>query len=185
LYQWRADFPEQPVRAVRIRQTGTAETIWSVAELEFHEHDLRLPNRMRWSLNASPNPWETPLAFDRNYATRWMTWQRARPGQWLAVDFEGTERLTAVAVVCTIWDGLLPQTIELGRADGSWHMVPATSSLLPPMDLRKDAVRKLRQAGYRHLVVSGEWATAFLPEPGAWGMELAGSQSGVHLLRIR
>jgi hypothetical protein len=185
LYQWRADFSEQPATAVRIRQTGTTETIWSVVEVEFYQEGLRLPNRSRWSLEANRNRWETPLVFDRNYATRWMTWQRARPDQWLAVDFEGTELLTGVAVVGTIWDGLLPQSVELRTPAGTWQAMPATSSLLPEIDLRTDAARKLRQAGFRYLVVSGEWAAAILPDPDGWGMDLVGSESGVHLFRVR
>jgi hypothetical protein len=185
LYEWRAEFAEQPLTAVRIRQTGSMSTVWSIVELEFYQDDLRIPNRTRWSLDAEPNRWETPLAVDRNYATRWMTWQLARPDQWLAVDFEGTERLTSVAVVCTIWDGLLPQLVELRNPNGSWHSAPATSTLLPAIDIRKDAVRKLQRAGFRYVVVSGDWAAAMLPNPDAWGLELAGSQHGVHLFRVR
>jgi hypothetical protein len=184
-YQWRAEFPEQPVTAVRVRQTGSTSTIWSIVELGFYQNDLRLPDRTRWSLDAYPNPWETPLALDGNYATRWMTWQRARPGQWFALDFEGTERLTAVAVVCTVWDGLLPQSVDLRSPDGSWHNVAAESMLLPSMDVRKDAVRKLRRAGFQYVVVSGDWAAVMLPDADVWGLEAAGSERGVHLLRIR
>jgi hypothetical protein len=184
LYQWRADFPEQPVTSVRVRQTAAADTIWSVCEIELYLHDLRLPNRGRWSLDGNPNPWETPLAFDRNYASRWMTWQRARPDQWLGVDFEGTERLTAVKVAGTIWDGLLPLRIELRRPDGAWHTAPAHSSLLPGMDLRKDAVAKLRRAGIRYIVASGELGGAMTGDPDAWGLEIVDRQNTVTLLRI-
>lgn len=184
LYEWKAVFPEQPVTGVRIRQTGTTETIWSVAEIELTDGDRRVPNSRRWSLDANPNRWELPLAFDRNYASRWMAWQHARPDQWIAVDFEDPETLTGVAVVGTIWDGLLPLSIELRSSGGAWATVPADTALLPPADLRRPAIQKLRSAGFRYVVASGELRAAFLADPAAWGVSAVGDRDGVTLLRI-
>jgi hypothetical protein len=148
-------------------------------------------NSRRWSLDAQPNPWETPLLFDRNYASRWMTWDRARPGQHITVDFEGTETLTGVRVLGTIWDGVLPMSIEIRRGDGSWTEVQAETSQLGPMDLRHAAVARMKRAGFTHIVAragfdgTGQIGFALANQAADWGLDVLDSLDTVYLFRIR
>jgi hypothetical protein len=94
LYELVAEFPRRTASGLRLRLRGT-----SVVEVELYDGDFRLPNRRRWSLDADPNRWETPLAFDRNLATRWMAYDtKARN---FSVDFEGAESLTRIRVIGT------------------------------------------------------------------------------------
>ena len=191
IYQLLATFSSQPVRAVRVRLNGSSEAQWSLPEIEFLNGDGRVPNSRRWSLDAEPNRWETPLLFDRNYSSRWMTWEPARPGQHVTIDFEGTERLTGVRVLGTIWDGVLPITVEIQREDGSWTPVNVATSQLAPMDLRHAAIAKMKRAGFTHIVAragsdgTGQLGQALASQAIDWGLDVAGSVDTVYLLRIR
>jgi hypothetical protein len=164
--------------------------MWTLVEVEFLNGAQRVRNNRRWSLDASPNPWETPLLFDRNYSSRWMTWDRARPGQHVTVDFEGTETLSAVRVLATIWDGVLPMSIELQRQDGSWIPVAAQTAQLGPMDLRYAATRQLKRAGFTHIAAragsdgTGQIGYALANQAPEWGVEVVASYDTVYLLRI-
>ena len=190
IYQLRADFQPQSVRGVRVRQNGSSDWMWTLPEIEFLNAGERVRNNPRWSLDASPNPWETPLLFDRNYSSRWMAWDRARPGQHVTVDFEGTETLSAVRVLATIWDGVKPMSIELQRPDGSWMTVAAQTSQLGPMDLRHAAMRRLKRAGFTHIVAragvdgTGQLGYSLANRAAEWGLEVVGSYDNLYLLRI-
>jgi hypothetical protein len=190
IYQLRADFQPQPVRAVRVRQHGSSEWMWTLPEIELLNGSERLRNNPRWSLDASPNPWETPLMFDRNYSSRWMAWERARPGQHVRVDFEGTETLSAVRVLATIWDGVKPMTIEIQRPEGSWLAMTAQTSQLGPMDLRYAATRRLKRAGFTHIVAragddgTGQLGYVLAHNAAEWGLEIVDRHNTVYLIRI-
>src|SRR4029079_6831329 len=69
-------YPAQPLRAVRVVQTGRdAPNDWSVSEFSIFRGEAELPRAAGGKLLASPNPWDVQLAFDNSPVTRWRTWQ--------------------------------------------------------------------------------------------------------------
>jgi hypothetical protein len=185
LYEVNATFPRRMANALRIKLRGT-----SVVEVEMYDGDFRLPNRRRWSLDAKPNPRETPLAFDGNLATRWMAFEDAKQGQYLSVDFEGTESLTRVRIVGTRWDGEPPQAIEL-LEKGSWMSVPYNEQKLQPPDLRPQAIARLKRDGFTHIVAragydgSGQLGYSLANYAPEWRIDVLDSYDTVYLFKLR
>jgi hypothetical protein len=184
--QWTAE----PLRAIRFRQTAADTSEWDISEIQFFSDEYRVFNSPQWGLNGWPNRWEGPLAFDGNLATRWRTWQPAKAGMTFEVDFQNGQRLSrAVLVTHVPFEGV----VEGQDARGSWHVLserPETASR-PPQDLRLDAARAIRKAGFRYILVpTGEGGNApignvIVGHEAEWGMEAAGYAGDYHLLRVK
>jgi hypothetical protein len=190
LYRSDASFPSQVLRGVRVRQTGTSHE-WSIPEIEFYAGDARVRASRRWSLDAAPNRWETPLAFDRNFASRWITWEPARPGMWFAVDFEGTETISGVRVYGTRREAGSRVEIEVQRADGSWQTVAAQESPHSVPNLPRQAINYVKRLGYTHIVAeTGSGGMEKLGETIVkhgrdWGADVVDHHDNIYLLRLR
>ncbi len=85
-------------RRVRLVETAPSTEQWGVHELRFYDHGVELPRRPEWRLQAWPNPWDVQLAFDNSSATRWRTWEPAKPGMYLEADFSKPQLLDQVTV---------------------------------------------------------------------------------------
>ena len=77
LYDQRASFSAQLLKAIRVRQTASTEQIWSIHDIELFRGGQKVGNS-RWTLDAWPNSWEAPLGPDQNLVSRWRTWDAAR-----------------------------------------------------------------------------------------------------------
>ena len=93
-FDWRATWPEQPIRTVRFRMPAAYLGEWDINEVQLYSGDYRIFNSPQWTLSGWPNRWEAPLAFDGNLATRWRTWESVRAGMFMDIDMGHPQRLT-------------------------------------------------------------------------------------------
>ncbi len=190
LYDQRASFSEQPLKAIRVRQTAITEQIWSIHEIELFRGDRKVGNSRRWTLDAWPNSWEAPLGLDQNLVSRWRTWQAARPGMFFELDFGRPETLSAINVVGRSAENEPRLEIYGQRADGMWVQFPAPRTVRPAINLRRSAVKMVRRAGIRYILApagkggGGLIGLSMANQPGDWGVEIAAHLDNMYLLTI-
>ena len=190
LYDLRAEFPAQEIRAVRVRNAESAPRLWSVADIELFRGEARLQGNRRWSLDAWPNISDTPLAFDRNPMSRWSTWEDARAGMYLEVEFDCPQTLTAVNVIGPGDERRMATRIHLERTDGTWIQPACARAPRASANLRKAATHYLRRCGIRYILAvvnnegSGALGRMLVDHAWDWGLELTANQDNVYLLRI-
>jgi hypothetical protein len=187
----RFDFPRREFLKLRVvLKGGDPEQQWSMAELRIFDGAKELPRDPGWRLTAHPNPWEVQLAFDNSPVTRWKTWQPASSGMYVEVDFPRTQSATAVVVEAN--DDAVNSKIALEGmgTDGQWTTIsdhPVKSAHPIGANLRMAATAELKARGMQYLVLrpGDPGADDFFRYPAAWGLSLAGQDSGVHLYRIQ
>jgi len=192
-FDWKASWPEQNVRTVRFRIPAAYDGEWDISEVQLFSGDYRIFTSPQWSLNAWPNPWEAPLAFDANPATRWRTWEPVRAGMYFEVNLENPQRLTSAVLVTHTPVFRVPLEIYGQDTKGAWRLLSNSPAAIPrpPQDLRLDAARALRKAGFRYLLVPtgsggnapiGNVLVGHEPE---WGLERAGYAGDFQLFRVK
>jgi hypothetical protein len=193
VFDWKAEWPEQPLGAVRFRIPITYDGEWDISEVQFFSGQYRVSNSPRWTLSGWPNHWEGPLAFDGNLATRWRTWQPVRAGMFFEVDLENPQRLTSAVLVSHTPLYHVPLEVY-GRAPrGAWHLLSSAAQALqrPRQDLRLAVGGALRRAGFQYLLAStGSEGNApignlLVGREGEWGLERVGYAGDFHLFRVK
>ena len=178
LVRWRLDFPGRAVGRVRLEQRASLpEGMWSIGELRFYEGDKEIKSAR---MTASTYPWDIALAADGNGATRWRTWERARPGMWVEAAFPA-----GVAVDRVEADGSRDQTVDLGIA-GVRAKVLKTK--LPQREYeRRAAIQTMAGLGIRYLLMGDDYFAAadIRTDPARWGLELVADRGSARLYRIR
>ena len=140
-----------------------------------------------------PNRWEGPLAFDGNLATRWRTWETVRAGMYFDLELGNPQRLTAAVLVTHTPAYRVPLEIYGLDVQGRWHLLSNTPQAIPrpPQDIRLEAARAVRRAGFRYVLVpTGKGGNApignvLVGHEGEWGMERAGEAGRFYLLRVK
>src|SRR5207302_2902279 len=96
-----------------------------------------------------------PLAFDANLATRWRTWQPVRAGMNFEVNLQNPQRLTSAVLVTHTPVFRVPLEVYGQDGKGAWHLLSKSADAIPrpPQDLRLEAARAVRKAGFRYLLV--------------------------------
>src|SRR5215469_13914787 len=147
------DFRFSPTLLRRVRAIQTARLpgeMWSVSEFQVLEGGAPLAADGTWRLNANPNRWDVPLAFDGSFATRWRSWEDAAPGMFLEADF-GKLRLVDQVRLLVSSDSVHNYVCLRGAdASGVWRELPASESPVsspPEADLRAEATRELTARG--------------------------------------
>jgi hypothetical protein len=184
-------FPEKTASRIRIEQTRVAgpREQWSVHELRFFYCGRELTRRPEWSLSAWPNPWDVQLAFDNSPATRWRTWERATPGDYIQVDF-GRPEAVDEARVETSYDHDLQGEVKLwDEASRRWIKAGGDrwiSELKPEANIRRYATREIALRGVRYLLIPDDFQGSFdlRGDPEGWGLELAAQGYSARLYRI-
>jgi hypothetical protein len=185
-------FPERAVRRIRIEQTslGLLREQWSLHEVRFFHRGAELPRRPEWRLNAWPNPWDVQLAFDNSPATRWRTWDRAAPGQFVQIDFGDDVSVDEVRIERSYdYNELKVEVKSSDSANGRWTTLardPRVTAIKPDLNIRRYATRELRDRGVRYVLVPDDFAGAFdfRGDPEGWGMEPVTAGYGTRLYRI-
>ena len=150
-------------------------------------------NSPQWTFSGWPNRWDGPLAFDGNLATRWRTWETVRAGMYVDLELDHPQRLTSVTLVSHT--PALNVALEVYGLDtkGQWHLLSNAPQAIPrlPHDIRLEAARAVRRAGFRYLLVpTGKGGNApignvIVDREAEWGMESVGDAGRFHLLRIK
>jgi hypothetical protein len=192
-FDWKTVWPEQVLRAIRFRMPSGYKGEWDISEVQLFSGEDRLFNSPQWTIGGWPNRWEGPLAFDGNLATRWRTWETVRAGMYLNLELDHPQRLTA-AVLVSHTPALNTQLEVYGSDEKDrWHLLSNAPQAIkrPPHDIRLEAARAVRRAGYRYLLVpTGKGGNApignvIIDREAEWGMESAGDAGRFHLFRIK
>jgi hypothetical protein len=184
-------FPERAARRIRIEQNALGRPFeqWSVHELRFFDRGAELPRRPQWRLSAWPNPWDVQLAFDNSPATRWRTWERAAPGDYIQVDFGQAQAVDEVRIERS-YDYNLQADVEIfDESSGRWMAAGAsrqTTLVQPDANIRRYATRELALRGIHYVLITDNapGAVDFRGDPEGWGMEKVVEEPGAHLYRI-
>lgn len=191
-YDVRADWMPAPLRALRFRLPRGEPEEWYIHELDLYDGERRLPPGRGWSLDAWPNPWETPWMLDGNRATRWRTWEPVRAGAFVEVAFDHPQTVSSAVLLAHI-PGRAPGIEFHGRdSRGAWRRLAARPEMTrrATEDLRRPAVRALKRAGFRYLLTpvgqsdAGPLGRLIAGHEKEWGLELAAESGGIHLFRI-
>jgi hypothetical protein len=178
----------QRVRAIEKTAPGSEE-MWSVSEFQLLNRGKPLAANGQWRVTANPNPWDAQLVFDGRLATRWRSWESARPGMFLEADFGKPELLDEARLLVSS-DALEAQVLLRGvDASGRWRDLSAQPQLMEAHvsgNLRVDAIRELRAHGIGYLLVTpaAYGANEFNEHPELWGLRLTGEAEGARLYRL-
>jgi hypothetical protein len=189
LQQWR--FPERSVRKVRVELNGPGrpDEQWSIHELRFCRGGAELPRRPEWRLSARPDPWDVQLAFDNSPATRWRTWEKAAPGDYVEVDFGQAQTLDEVRLETSYDDHLLRPEVKISdEASGRWQAPGGdfhAGALIPDANIRRYATRELALRGVHYVLVADDFpgSSDFSGDTEGWGLELIAQVHGARLYR--
>ena len=192
-FDWKAVWGERAVRALRFRMPVAYQGEWDINEVQLYSGEDRVFNSPQWTLGGWPNRWEAPLAFDGNMATRWRTWETVRAGMYLDVDLGNPQRLTAAVLVTHTAAFHVPLEVHGLDVQGRWHLLSNTPQAIPraPQDIRLEASRALKRAGFRYLLVpTGGGGNApigniLVGHEAEWGMERVGEAGRFYLFRVK
>lgn len=189
---WTAVWPIESMQALRLRIRSPARAEWKIDEMRIYSGaDMVYPSP-HWQLRVWPNRWEAPLAFDDNLATGWRTWEPVRAGMFLEVRFDHLQRISSAALYAPSPVPDLSLDAYGQSAKGRWHPLgTAHWAPYPSADLRLDAGRAIRQAGYGFVLAqtggggSTPAGNALLGHESEWGMERVAAAGPYFLYRVK
>jgi hypothetical protein len=186
----RFRFPRRPLRKIRLVQTERGgPDQWSVSELRVYLGDREVPRASYWRLTARPNPWEIEAAFDNSPATRWKTGRTLLPGQFIEVDFGGTEEIDSVVAESARDQYRIRLGLEGQDAAGNWVPLanpPEEFEVPRQLGLRKLAAEELKARRIRYLLIFDRdfGAEDFLKNARLWGLTPLGERAGARVYRL-
>lgn len=182
-------FSPVAVQKIRVLLTARADEFWSVHELRFFHNNMELTPGVHWHVYSSPNPWELQLAFDNSPATRWRSWEPARPGMYIATDFGSVQTIDEVRMETSL--DVTPMTFELDSMDnkGQWNRIAAAvtdSEIVPPASLQQSANRKLHEYGVDYVILfdADPAVSAIERNPASFGVAEIAHGYGARLFKI-
>jgi hypothetical protein len=150
-------FPRQPLSALRVVQTaGGSGDHWAVNEVYVLNEQTEVARTAAWRLLASPNPWDVEMAFDRNLATRWRSWQTLVPGMFLEADFGKMETVDSARIECALGQYDPRMKLEGRTPSGEWKILDAKPQQIvvdDPPGLRRAAVAALLERGVKWVLL--------------------------------
>ena len=178
-------FSPRELRRIRVVQTETAKDVqWSVSELRIMDGANELARSPAWRLSARPNPWDVQMAFDNSPVTRWRSWEVARPGMFVEVDFGDVQRVGSVMVESS--DEGYQTKLKLEGMDqrGQWTTLsdrPAEFSLPTRVNLRRAASEELKARGIHYIMVERDDIRSedFQTYTSLWGMKCIGQWKSI------
>jgi Dolichyl-phosphate-mannose-protein mannosyltransferase len=189
----RFSFPRQPLAAIRVVQTGTGDSQWTVHELRVYDGGTALAGQLargpRWRLTARPYPWGIQSAFDNSLATFWMCGSTLQPDQFVQVDFGQPETASAVAIETVPDQRGLKLKLEGRDAAGQWKILssePQAGAASRPLGLRRAVAEELKRRGIDYvLAFDGDLGSDDLREnAGIYGIHQAGEYKGARLYQL-
>ncbi|MFN3326185.1 MAG: glycosyltransferase family 39 protein [Bryobacteraceae bacterium] len=184
------EFPPTRLRRLRVVQTAVAESdMWSIAEMRLYARGLELPRAPEWRLRSRPNPWEITLAFDNNPLTRWRTWETARPGMYVEVDFGAETEVDRVSLAGSTDQHGVRLRLEV-MVNGQWQILseePRELHLAPPRQPRRWAIDEVKRRGFDYLLINADdfYADDFDEKTAQWNLVRIAERNGYRLYRIR
>lgn len=191
-FEWKGAWPEQSLRALRLRAPAANEVNFSFSEVWLYSGENRIAPGPAWALRAWPNIWDAPLAFDGLRTTRWSSDEPMRRGMFLEVDLERPQPVSRVTLLSHTPFRGAPLEIFGQAPDGQWRLLDnrPKATRLTAEDLRLDASSALRRAGFGYLLVNtadsglGPLAQSLANESVQWGLTRVGEAGPAVLLRL-
>lgn len=192
-YDWKASWPMESLSALRFRLPAGYEGECDISEAQLFSAEYRIFPSPEWVVNAWPNRWEGPLALDGNIATRWRTWEPVRSGMYFEIDLDHPQRLSSAVLISHTPVYHEPLEFYGQATNGQWHLLSNHATAQPRLaqDLRVEAARALRRAGFRYLLAAtgaggntpiGNILLGHEPE---WGLERIGEAGRYYLFRVK
>jgi hypothetical protein len=193
MYQRRGRWPAEPMMGLRFRLPAAADGEFDIAEVEIYSKGKRVPVAADWSLIAQPNSWEAALALDRNYATRWRTWQPIEAGMMFEIDFAIPVIADSAALVSPTPSEGVPLEIWVKPANDDWRLVENSrhAEVSPAVPRRPEATAALRSGGFGYVLApvaergEGLIGADMLANPLAWDLDPVARTESSALFRIR
>ena len=182
-------FPRQTVSRLRVSLIqGRPGYIWRVHEMRILNAGVEVPRSPAWRVNAWPDPWEAPFAFDNNPVTRWSTERFGSDGAFLEVAFDKPAAVDSIAIECSSEESE-QLAVEAGTQPGK--MVPlkvmvSAAKVAPPPGLRRAATRMLKNYGFDYLVItdSDYYANDFTLYAPYWRIRSIGRAGDITLYHL-
>jgi hypothetical protein len=189
-WRLRFAFPSQPLRALRVVQTGAGtRDLWNIHEFRIYDGLRELPRSPRWRLTAKPYPWGIQDAFDNSLLTFWKCGEWIRPGQFVSVDFAAAE--TADAVVLETAPNQLGIKLQLEgeTAGGEWKTLaasPKVGDAPRPFGLARAVMEELKRRGIDSILVfdADLGASEIHRSAESWGLRETGRAQDARLYRL-
>ena len=192
VYNVRAAWPAQPLRALRFRLHGAHAKDWDLEEVQLWSGRERLRPASQWTLSGWPNDWEMTAAFDDNLATFWRTWMPMRAGMFVQLDFGRPQQMDGATLVSRAPRFGAPVEFYGMDAAGNWRSfglgVPAERVW---EDTRRPAIRAIRREGFQYILAAhtgdglGPIGQALQGREEEWGLDKVDSSGETDLYRIR
>jgi hypothetical protein len=184
-------FRARTARRFRVEQIAEANKydVWSVHEVRFFRNGVEVAEHPEWRTDAWPVPWEVEFAFDRDPATRWRSWETAKPGMYIAVDFGREETIDEIRIETSTESSSARLQPEVMNASGTWESLNAqreTREISPSPDARKLATSAMSKLGVHYVVLysSDHLADDVGRDPANWGMQEIGRAGDARLYKI-
>ncbi len=187
----RFQFHQRTLRRLRVTETARPrDAQWSVSELRVFAGGQEIPRSAQWRLKANPNPWDVSLAFDNSPVTRWKSWQNAKPGMYIEIDFGHPQSIDSVLIETSRDAEGTKMIVEEPTPGGQWGAIAASSqeSVRPILvSLRRAATEELKARDVGYLLVEDDafGAQDFRDYPKAWGISCVGQWKGTRLYSIQ
>lgn len=184
-------FSARSGRRVRFEQLASANryNLWSIHEIQILHNGTEIPQQPAWRFEASPVPWEAKLAFDRDSFTRWRTWETAKPGMYIEVDFGRDETIDEIRIETSVDSDSARIQPQIESGSGGWEQlsVQLEARDVPPFpDARRRATAAMSNLGLHYIVLYNNSARAneVTPDPSAWGLQEIARTSIARLYKI-
>jgi 4-amino-4-deoxy-L-arabinose transferase-like glycosyltransferase len=178
----RYTFPARELSHLRlIQKAGGAVEMWSIAEMRFFHGNEEIAPEQSWHSTASSFPWDIGLAFDRNPATRWRSWETAHPGMSIDVNFGHSVVIDRVDLLGPHREPHSDVAIEGIDAQ------VAKLDLPEPPNYRHLVTATVKAMGIDYLLISGDgWlAKETHSDPAPWGLRKVAERGSSWLLEIQ
>lgn len=187
--EWEFRFRRQPLRALRLLQTGSGQDRWNLREIQFYRGDTLVPMPTGTRLEASRNGEDLPYLFDGNLVTGWSPWEFMTPGQYVAMHFPEAVEVDRVAMRSTAAQSSAEMVLEMAGNSGDWQRLAGPAEGIENIaepDLRKAATAELYRRGYRYLFAMRYegYVESMQGDPAGWNVERAASGGDWLIFRI-
>jgi hypothetical protein len=192
-WRLRFRFPRQSLSGLRVVQTNRGDDTWSIHEFRIYDGERELPRAAVWRLSAQPYPWGIQDAFDNSLATFWLCGETLKPGQYVAVDFQGGQTADSVVLEAAPNQWAirlkLEGRVEGGAAAGRWQLLsaaPTAGDAPRPLGLRRAVAAELKRRGIDYLLVfdTDNGADDLRLNADLWGIRAVGDDKGARLYQL-
>jgi len=189
IWRLRLHFPRQPLEAIRLVQTASGDEQWNIHELRLFDGAAELPRQPSWRITAQPYPWTIQQAFDNSLLTFWRCGDTLHPGEYVEVDFSGTEPIDSVLMEAEPNQPDLRLNLMGRLQSGEWLKIaspPEIFEAAPPLGLRRAAASELKLRGIDYILAwEGERETADLRRhPELWGTRQVAQTKDAKLFKL-